>query len=390
VRRCSDLISKNYEYKVAISFAREQRAIAESIARCIQEGGGGPVFYDKDEKAKLWGKDLYEHLADIYCNMAEYCIVISSKEYLEKEWTVHERKSAQARALQNKGQEYILPIDFDGTKLPGLLSTIGYLSFTHEGVRGICDAFLQKIGITRPTSSSLSATVPLVATNSPRAAITIDKSLLFVPVLRSSWGHKVSLTLTPDEQSDGPTLGNLRPGTGPIVVAYQQNVALCRVEANTHSTEGMLAQWELNLVVDRNSFQPDMEPGTSGISAEQFAEQRARRLLLNENPAKETGDMNEIMIEVLRRGQGLAKIVKSPFPELFRSFRESPLLFLESAWITAAMQLKLSGCVATINSLKLELNAGTLSVDFVGTRHRKYTNVEPHVIRVQGNCSLQG
>lgn len=382
---------QGYQYKVAISFAGEQRGIAEVIAACVKRAGGGPVFYDKDERAKLWGKDLYEHLVEVYRDKAEYCIIIASKEYLEKEWTVHERKSAQARALENKGKEYILPVDYDGTRLPGLLETIGYLSYADEGVQGVCRTFLEKIGmVPSPMVPSPPPVSGVSIASSPRAALMSGKTILFVPVARSSWGSTVSLLLEPDDPADGPMLSDVRSGTRPVLVAYQQNVALCRLEENTHSTEGAKSKWELKLLVEEDSFRPDMEAGTSGISAEQFAEQRARRLLLNENPARETEDMNEIFLEVLRRGQGIAKIERSPFPDLFKSLGLNPLVFLESAWITAAMQLRLSGCVMIVNSLKLELKGTVLAVDFVGTRHRKYTNVDPYVIRIKGECSLQG
>jgi hypothetical protein len=381
---------QSYQYRVAISFAGEQRTIAEAIAVCIRNGGGGPVFYDKNEKARLWGKDLYEHLVEIYRDKAQFCIILVSRQYLEKEWTVHERKSAQARALENKGEEYILPVDIDGTRLPGLLETIGYLSFAKEGVRGVCRTFLEKIDMLSPFSVAPPIATPVNVTSSPRAVLVAGKTALFLPVVRSSWSSMVSLLVEPDDQADGPILTSIRPGTRPLLAAYQQNVALGELESNTHSTDGTKSTWELRVRVERDSFEPDMEPGTGGISAEQFAEQRARRLLLNEYPAREAQDMNEIMIEVLRRGQGtIAKVERSPFPELFKSFGQDPQVFLESAWIMAAMQLRLSGCVITVNSLRLGLKGQSLSVDFVGTRHRKYTNVDPYVMRINGECQLQ-
>jgi hypothetical protein len=41
-------------------------------------------------------------------------------------WITHERRSAQARALQSN-QEYVLPVRFDDTEIPGLLSTVMYV-----------------------------------------------------------------------------------------------------------------------------------------------------------------------------------------------------------------------------------------------------------------------
>ncbi len=50
-----------------------------------------------------------------------------SAAYKSKLWTNHERESAQARAFQ-EAQEYILPVRFDETEIPGVLPTVGYLS----------------------------------------------------------------------------------------------------------------------------------------------------------------------------------------------------------------------------------------------------------------------
>ena len=45
---------------------------------------------------------------------------------LEKLWTRHELKAAQARAFADAA-EYILPARFDDTEIPGLLGTVAYV-----------------------------------------------------------------------------------------------------------------------------------------------------------------------------------------------------------------------------------------------------------------------
>ena len=132
-----------FEYDVAISFAGEQRTEAEAIANCLQSAGI-KVFYDAYEQANLWGKDLYEHLSDIYQNKARYCLMLVSAGYGAKVWPTHERRNAQARALSQR-IEYILPVRFDETEIPGLPNTVGYLQFKEHGVKGICTNLLKKL-----------------------------------------------------------------------------------------------------------------------------------------------------------------------------------------------------------------------------------------------------
>jgi predicted aspartyl protease len=134
----------DYEFDVALSFAGEQRSDVERVADYLKNAGLR-VFYDAHEKASLWGKDLYVHLSDVYQNRARYCIIFASREYADKSWTGHERQNAQARALREKGNEYILPVRFDDTEVPGLPRTVGYLDFRLEGPEGISEAFIQKL-----------------------------------------------------------------------------------------------------------------------------------------------------------------------------------------------------------------------------------------------------
>ena len=99
-----------YRYDVALTFAGEDRQFADLLANHLKTAGLH-VFYDDFEKAKLWGKDLFVTLCDIYSNQARYCIMLISKAYVEKQWTVHERRSAQERVLNERDNEYLLPVE---------------------------------------------------------------------------------------------------------------------------------------------------------------------------------------------------------------------------------------------------------------------------------------
>lgn len=114
------------KYHVALSFAGEDRAYVEQVATALKSEGVD-VFYDLYEEAELWGKDLYEHLSNIYQKMAMFTVMFVSEPYRQKVWTNHERKSAQARAF-SESREYILPAIFDeSVEIPGLLKTTGHV-----------------------------------------------------------------------------------------------------------------------------------------------------------------------------------------------------------------------------------------------------------------------
>jgi hypothetical protein len=135
---------KQFEYDVAISFAGEDREIAEALASRLHQLGA-VVFYDRFSKAALWGKNLVEHLAEVYESKSRFCLMIVSRHYPLKEWPRHERRSAQDRQLREP-QEYILPLRLDMTRIPGLPSTVAYLDWKSETVESICRLVMEKLG----------------------------------------------------------------------------------------------------------------------------------------------------------------------------------------------------------------------------------------------------
>ena len=131
-------------YDVALSFAGEQREYVEQVAKHLREYGKN-VFYDDFEKDKLWGKNLHEHLYEVYKNESAYIIMFVSHEYNNKEWTKHERRASQERAFI-QSEEYILPVRFDDAEIPGLNTTVGYLDANKFSPEEIAQLFIQKIG----------------------------------------------------------------------------------------------------------------------------------------------------------------------------------------------------------------------------------------------------
>ena len=130
-------------YDVALSFAGEDRPEAEELAEILKNKGVN-VFYDEYEKANLWGKDLYEYLAWVYKDAAQYCIMFLSEHYHKKLWTSHERKNAQARAFREQS-EYILPVRLDDTKIPGITETTCYINLRETTSQKVADLIIQKL-----------------------------------------------------------------------------------------------------------------------------------------------------------------------------------------------------------------------------------------------------
>jgi hypothetical protein len=152
-----DIMNQHFEYDVVFSFAGEQRDYVEKTKNALLKRGIR-VFYDRDETPELWGKDLYQHLSEIYRKKARYCVVFLSRDYADKLWTKHELKIIQARAFQ-ESREYILPARFDDTEIPGLLPTIGYVDLRQLGPEDLADLLAKKIGAGTPIDAARSRAV---------------------------------------------------------------------------------------------------------------------------------------------------------------------------------------------------------------------------------------
>ncbi|MEU6492666.1 TIR domain-containing protein [Streptomyces sp. NPDC046984] len=137
-------VQSEHEYDVCLSFAGEQRPYVQEVADALRVKGVR-VFYDDYEKVTLWGKDLYEHLDYIYGRAARYCVLFASADYANKVWTNHERKSAQARAF-SENREYVLPVRFDGSDIPGLRPTVGFVDASTLSPKKLADLVYEKLG----------------------------------------------------------------------------------------------------------------------------------------------------------------------------------------------------------------------------------------------------
>ncbi|WP_061206621.1 TIR domain-containing protein [Leptospira santarosai] len=133
-----------YKFDIAISYAGEQGVIAEEIATVLNKSNI-KVFFDKYEKASLWGLDLATHLQKVYSEQAKFCIMLISNEYRKKAWPNHERAAAIERYINDKG-DYILPILIDDDAwVDGIPKTMSYFKWNETSPKEILDAVRLKL-----------------------------------------------------------------------------------------------------------------------------------------------------------------------------------------------------------------------------------------------------
>ncbi|MCX6566946.1 MAG: TIR domain-containing protein [Candidatus Aminicenantes bacterium] len=131
-------------YDAALSFSGSERPYIEKVARHLRNMGLS-IFYDGYEDISLWGKNLHEHLQDVFCNRSRYVVIFISKNYRKRAWARHERRSALERAISLR-TEYVLPARFDDTTIPGISSTTGFVDLRKYSPKRFSILVREKIG----------------------------------------------------------------------------------------------------------------------------------------------------------------------------------------------------------------------------------------------------
>lgn len=133
----------DFEYDVAISYANEDREVAEQIAIKSQKKGIS-VFFDKFYKSDLWGKSLSKWFKKTYAKSSRFVLVLVSQYYPVKDWANFEFDIAREEEKKRK-EEFILPVRLDNTIILGLPRDKAYLDFNKEGLNGIVNYLFQKV-----------------------------------------------------------------------------------------------------------------------------------------------------------------------------------------------------------------------------------------------------
>jgi hypothetical protein len=115
-------------FKVAFSFAGEQRDLVRAIAQAVESRlGSGTVFYDDWFEHHLAGDDADLKLQSIYGERCDLAVVCVSQRYGGKPWTQMEHAAVRARLMQARAaadqreRDAILPIRVGEGEVPGIL-----------------------------------------------------------------------------------------------------------------------------------------------------------------------------------------------------------------------------------------------------------------------------
>jgi hypothetical protein len=215
------------KFAVALSFAGEQRNYVRRVASALA-ASGIEYFYDEEQKVALWGKNQGAELQRIYMDDSSTVVMFISTDYAAKSWPIHERRATLSQAMRQR-REYVLPVRFDDTVLPGLDPDVSYLSandFSPEELAGAIAEKLVALGGSAPVVSGASAGWARVAAGRSNTDLTIT--------VHSDSGQPVSgaqvLTVAPngtyvDGLADAEGIATLRLPARQLVTVYAAHSA---------------------------------------------------------------------------------------------------------------------------------------------------------------------
>lgn len=304
------------------------------------------------------------------------------------------------RWLQAKGGRTLCVIRQEGTQINSNAAGLIYLSFESR-IREVFDD-LRDFLADDATAGEPSAPVPAAApsarsTSTSSSTITFASNPNWVLVGQRAY-PKVRVDETPDavtavvacpEPADESAIRGL-PRRAEIEVVYGNHIALGVLSESRISHETQAIGTVVVSIQDRHQrhgFARDMSfGGPNGMSADEIAEQRARRILTGE-PRARKNDMYGP--EMLIRGVGDAtlQVTESPIPKLLAGKSREDRATWERVRLELVRFLIVTNCVEQIDLLSLHVANGKLvRVDFRGTRH--VSGYEPVVIEINEEVSF--
>ena len=399
------------EYDIVLSFAGEDRQHAKAL-RDLLEADGYKVFYDENELADLWGKNLYDYLSSVYKDRALYCVMFLSRHYEQKLWTNYERQMAQARAFK-ENREYILPVRIDDTEIPGIPPTIGYLDLRSITIEEVYEALIKKLSSTIPKTAATDRTNSGVAEKDTTEYVLLmseDGKLYFIPFQNAQWDSaEISLELLPESPEETAFLRSLRRHISAafardifVALALRDDAAWVKPREIVETASGSRIVWKAVFSEERHrqNRDPFGELTFGTFTPEKIAVERAKRILLDKklpelsdefhNRTGPVGLLNETTLEMCVRGTTNGfNISASPIPPLYRLAGKKQTHFEKFARLVSILYLKLSNTVEDVLQFDLKLlNANQVEIKFKGRRHKRYMSIEPYEFEVNGTCQL--
>lgn len=209
---------------------------------------------------------------------------------------------------------------------------------------------------------------------------------------------KLVIELFTESSEEEASLEHLRPhgNRGEVVAfAYQNDGGLVQIDKVESTSQGGKHHWTVRATKAesrRDGFFGEMN--INNHSADDIAEMRAGRLLLNDPPPpkKRRGQrINDDLLEHAIEGRGDDEVtIECVVKQILEANRDGTEVALKHARLESVFRLKAARIVDTIFELSIGPVANdAVHVKFRGQRPKRYSNEEPEAIAIEGDCRLE-
>jgi hypothetical protein len=253
------------------------------------------------------------------------------------------------------------------------------------------------IGSIRRIAPQTSAGVPSPVAPARRVNLALfhtEEGAFWVPISEVERAGNLKMMLTSVEDADLSRLRLLDKQRKQFSLAYGSSATFATISRYRELSRGDVQQVELEMVEKAVDTSFGTEMSYNGVSADEIAAMRARRILLDEKLPGGGEDMtarlNAASFESFVAGRingGNRLVVNgSPIPPIAKAMAgESELI--PAVRLFCVLLLILSGTVDHIERLDLQPVEGGIEVSFDGVRHKVYQNQPAPKIRVAGTCA---
>lgn len=260
--------------------------------------------------------------------------------------------------------------------------------------------------MSRPVS--LSPPPQGVVLNSSEAWVFLGTSFFETTQVLENKDGSITVKMITENSEDEAAIRRMKPGkygrSDPIPFAYGNTGVLAQVRDIECITTGGQPTWTVTLSPEDHeygggSMEATYRTDSRTYSPADFARMRAGRLLLNDPPALNDTEFGArdpaqkiggALFESFISGSNApASVSQCVIHAAHKSFGDDPHICLVAARLMAIYLIRAAWIAEEI----LELNLGPIAdgkvhVRFRGRRKRRYVNVEPEIIELEGDCVL--
>lgn len=208
---------------------------------------------------------------------------------------------------------------------------------------------------------------------------------------------KLSVEFFSSSGAEEAALNSLRPhqhgGRQAIGYAYQNDGGLAQIENVTSTSLSGRNSWTIDLALKDSTHNAFSEISYERCSADDIAEMRAGRLLVNDPPPpkkKRGRGITDDLIEYAIVGNDQSvQIDGCIIQSILSRYSHDRLTGMRRARLEAVFRLLATGIVASVHELSLgPISEKGVHVKFQGQRPRHYQNVDPEIISIDADCDL--